>query len=42
MDSDYLFHYFRNGDYTVRSEYANGVLKKIEIRHSYPKSYQEK
>lgn len=41
-DSDYLFHYLRNGDYTVRFEYANGVLKEIEIKHSFPKSYQEK
>ncbi|MCM1308999.1 MAG: hypothetical protein NC223_10415 [Butyrivibrio sp.] len=41
-EGDYQFHYLNNGDYTVRFEYANGALKEIVIKHSFPKSYEEK
>lgn len=39
---DYLFHYLRNGEYTVCFEYAKGVLTDIDVRHSFEKSYETK
>ena len=40
--SDYLFHYLRNGEYSVCFEYTKGVLTDIDVRHTFEKSYETK
>ena len=41
-DGDYLFHYLKSGDYTVRFEYSKGVLSDVDVMHKFDKSYQTK
>lgn len=41
-ESDYLFHYLRDGDYSICFEYIKGELTDIDVKHSFPKSYQSK
>lgn len=41
-DGDYLWHYLRNGDYSVSFQYSKGVLTDIDVSHTFNKSYQSK
>ena len=41
-DGDYLWHYLRDGDYSVSFQYSKGVLTDIDVMHSFSKSYQSK
>lgn len=40
--SDYLFHYLRDGEYTICFEYSHGILTDIDVKHKFDKSYQSK
>ena len=39
---DYLFHYLRDGEYTIRFDYNHGVLTDIDVKHEFDKSYESK
>ncbi len=41
-EGDYLFHYLKDGDYSVRFQYSLGVLTDIVVAHDFDKSYETK
>ena len=41
-DGDYLWHYLRNGDYSVSFQYSKGVLTDFVVSNTFNKSYQSK
>ena len=38
-DSDYFFHYLRNGKYTICFHYTKDVMTDIDVQHEFSKGY---